>query len=77
MDLKEIGLIILMGIGLLAIVTVGVVIFTFAWNEVMPFLFGLPTLDYVKTIMLWIVVKVLLDLGKVSITIKHGKKDEL
>lgn len=33
-----------------------IAIFTFAWNEVIPFLFGLPKIDYWKTIMLWLVV---------------------
>jgi len=52
---------------IIVLIAISIVIFTFAWNETMPYFFGLPETDYFKTILLWIVLSSILGfVGKVK-----------
>jgi len=67
MDAGDILAGIIIGIIAIVLLAVSIVIFTFVWNETMPYFFGWPETDYFKTVLLWIVLIVIFGfVGKVK-----------
>jgi len=60
-DLVELGIVIVgVIVSIVAILAIISFVLMVAWNIIMPYLFGLPTIDFVQALALFVVAKTLL-----------------